>query len=142
MDWDAVSEQPTYIRTTFDSLSALSKSHEGRTRILQLMEVVEIPPAGGGVRVLILRHPGRNILTEYFHTNVRLTFLLPSPVEETPHAAPQDAEVRQAGSPPTTTPSPGASDKQLALDPQRAQNKGPKDMDVSLSSKNVYPASD
>lgn len=110
-------------------LHALSKSHEGRTRIFQLMEVVEIPPAEGGVRVLILKHPGRNILTEYFHSNIRSTFLLPGLVREKLDGESQDAEVGQDNS--QVIPTAGNLYPQHVYSPKRTLDSAPKDMDLS-----------
>ena len=56
-------------------------------RALGLIDIIKIPPVDGGVRIIILRHPGDNILVEYVSRASWTSFLLPGNAENRGRAA-------------------------------------------------------
>ena len=63
------------LRSTCRLFSA--KSPDGAPRTLRTLDIITIPPVDGGVKVLIVKHPGDNALSQYYSMSYRKLFLLP-----------------------------------------------------------------
>lgn len=84
------------LRSTCDLFPA--KSPDGAPRTLRTLDIITIPPVDGGVKVLIVKHPGDNALSQYYSMSYRKLFLLPGSKADRMKAAKEDVpeEVEEA----------------------------------------------
>jgi hypothetical protein len=64
------------------SIRLLSATLEGGPRVLRVVEAIAIPPIDGNVKVIICRHPGGNVLSQYMSYVERTRSLLPGTEED------------------------------------------------------------
>lgn len=76
-------------------MARLALSPGGALRALGLIDIIKIPPVDGGVKIIILRHPGDNILAEYVGRASWTSFLLPGNAALRGQAA-EDSPSREA----------------------------------------------